>query len=711
MTSNKKVIISLSIIGLLLVSLAISYAYFSAKITNNESESTVVATAAYLELTFIDGSPEINASNILPGWSASKTFSVQNTGENTAYYVLKITDINNPFVYGGISYKIESSDGGANVDLDTLPLADMPVSGPIEIPVNTTHNYTITTYYNELEESQMQDLGKSFSYTVSIEAVYKKEIQYIEDLVDLSNEVNNGDKYEHTWFVLTRDLDFNSDESYKNANNTTTYGDYNGNGTVESIKTELTTGRGFIPIGTTTSNIFYGSFDGYNHRLDNIYIKNNQSSIAQLGLFGVVTNMTISNFSISGEIQSETVANIGGIIGASYISSGTVINNCHNDVNIESKSNKQYVGGLTGGGSSNSKIVIRKSSNNGIIKGSNATGGLIGYNNGILIIENSYNTGNIENSIGPYAGGILGRSNATTNITNIYNSYNSGTIKTSFASTSAIGGIIGCAIGNGSIKNNYNEGEIISSVNTTDDYDFAMGGIIGQIYEGTYEIGNCYNTANVTGNNRVGGIIGSISHVTLKASNNYNTGSIKSTMKNSSYETSVGGFMGYQFDTTNSYILNFYNTGTISSKLHAGGVIGKHRYGTATILNSYNIGNTTGNTHAGGLIGFMNKSSTKLYVNNFYSVGVSNNYNLFYKSDNGTSSLTNSYCLNTKAPSNISNVGTSLSSEYIASPEFVNLLNQNKRNINLSSIDASLASYELSDWKYDAEKGYPVLDN
>ena len=171
MTSNKKVIISLSIIGLLLVSLAISYAYFSAKITNNESESTVVGTAAYLELTFIDGSPEINGSNIIPGWSASKTFKVQNTGEKIAYYKLRILNISNPFVDGGLSYQITSNNGGENISKRLVLASTRDISLPIEIGVGEEHNYTITTYYNNLDIDQSSDLGESFSYTIGIESV------------------------------------------------------------------------------------------------------------------------------------------------------------------------------------------------------------------------------------------------------------------------------------------------------------------------------------------------------------------------------------------------------------------------------------------------------------------------------------------------------------------------------------------------------------
>ena len=171
MSNNKKIIISLSIIGLLLISIAISYAYFNAKILNNEKESTIVGTAAKLELTFIDGSPEINASDIIPGWNASKTFKVQNTGDKTAFYKLKIKDISNPLVDGGLSYQITSNDGGENISKRLVLSSTRDISLPIEIGVGEEHNYTITTYYNNIDGDQSSDLGKSFSFTIGIESV------------------------------------------------------------------------------------------------------------------------------------------------------------------------------------------------------------------------------------------------------------------------------------------------------------------------------------------------------------------------------------------------------------------------------------------------------------------------------------------------------------------------------------------------------------
>ena len=153
----------------ILVGLGISYSHFVTNITGLESASTLSGFATSLELRYIDGSGTISGENILPGWSASKTFSVQNTGRKEAYYKLYITNINNRFtIPESISYQINSTD----VDIDTgkqvLPLTSGSVSRNIKINSNTTHNFTITVYYNNLEVDQIDDLGASFSFEVTI---------------------------------------------------------------------------------------------------------------------------------------------------------------------------------------------------------------------------------------------------------------------------------------------------------------------------------------------------------------------------------------------------------------------------------------------------------------------------------------------------------------------------------------------------------------
>ena len=168
---KQKITLTALSIGMFILSLAVSYAFFSAKIFGNESTSTIVGTAAYLELTFTDGNNTINGTNLIPGWSQSKTFSVENTGDATAYYKLKITNITNPLVTGGLWYQITSNDGGESIPKRQVLTKTRDISLPIEIGVDVTHNYTVTTYYDNIDADQSADKGKSFSYKISIESV------------------------------------------------------------------------------------------------------------------------------------------------------------------------------------------------------------------------------------------------------------------------------------------------------------------------------------------------------------------------------------------------------------------------------------------------------------------------------------------------------------------------------------------------------------
>ncbi len=717
MSKRNKILVSISIIVLFIVSLLVSYAFFSARIYGNESTSTIVGTAAYLELTFSDGNKQINASNIVPGWSDSKTFSVENTGEETAYYIIKITDITNPFVYGGINYKIDKGNTSV-VAKETLPLDTIPVTSVIEIPVNTTHEYTITTYYDSIEESQKADLGKSFSYSVTIEAVYKKEISYIEDLVDLSNEVNNGNTYAHTWFLQTKDLDFNNASSYRNANDTITYGDYNGDGTVESIKTELTTGSGFKPIGTDT-NKFQGSYDGQNYMLNNLFENNVVNQSQRLGLFGYIVNSTICNLTVSGNITNTNIArDAGGIIGGASVST---LFNLTNNVNVSSSFSSKSIGGIIG---SVGNAYIKNVVNNGDINNGNNTGGIAGLIWDKLNIENSHNDGAITNNLGRHAGGLLGRDNNNTDSSKIYNSYNTGDVDNTRTDTVAtyVGGLAGLIQGETIIKNSYNTGNVTrtatSSGTSTKTY-LHVGGIGGLFDKGVIE--NCHNTGTITGGNRTGGIIGRKNSTAnnLLINKCYNTGSISTDYINQ-YTTTLGGIIGYAEVNRNGspYILNSYNSGNISGTvyLYAGGIIGNSTMITY-IINSYNIGNISGN-YAGGIIA--NNQNTA-YINNIYNIGTiagsSKSKGLFTDSSETTDATTvfNAYYLNNITGTNINGVGTSKTSAEIASTDFVNELNQNKRAIDLSTIyDGALSDYadfELSDWKYDSVLGYPILDN
>ena len=462
----------------------------------------------------------------------------------------------------------------------------------------------------------------------TIEGYEDLKINYIEDLVKFSLNAKDGNKYQGKLVTLERTLDFNDDKSYKNPNDTS-FGDYNGDGTIEGIKAELTntTGIGFFPIKD-----FYGIFNGKSNEIKNIYINN--TSLTYVGLFqkvyGNVSNLGITGTIIGsyykGGITGENEGIItncynfinelgGGIVGG--YNEGT-ITNCYNLGNDLSGGVAKYNRGtITNcynlGNVSNAGIVaynigtITNCYNNGAISGYYHIGGIAADNCSSGKIINCYNIGPISAKVS--AGGIVGNNEAT-----ITNCYNEGTIAT-LESNSQIGGIAGNNIG--VITNSYNAKEIITSFE-----DVKIGGIAGYNYDGGI-IEKCYNTGAISGNTSVGGIIGENA---ATITNCYNTGAITSTEnylqaggitainygtvercynKGSIVATKyTGGIAGINYEGT---IINSYNEGTVTTELlgtavyhnYAGGITGKN---AATITNCYNKNSVTTELYAGGLI-------------------------------------------------------------------------------------------------------------
>ena len=595
---------------------------------------------------------------------------------------------------------------------------DMPITGVIEMPKEGTHNYTITTYYNTLDENQTKDANKTFSYKVSIEGVYKKEINYIEDLVDLSNEVNGGYGYQKTWFVQTRNLDFNDSTTYKDATNTTTYGDYNEDGTIEDIKTELTTGSGFYPIGDTQVHKFSGSYDGQKYRIDHLFINNTKSKDRE-GLFGWNYGPILSNLTISGSVTSNGDGSIGGITGGK---DNGILYNLINEVNVTKTNSTVDVGGITG---IVANAYIKNCTNIGTIQGAAQAGGIMGRNYSTVIIENSYNEGEVINNVGTYAAGFVGVDRNSSSITKIYNSHNSGVVSStnSDGTNTKTGGLVGLISGQLIIEKSYNSGNI-SRINISNgsNRNISVGGIIGQIFEANNGavIKNVYNTGIVSGGNRTGGIVG-YSYGNTIIDKTYNTGNVTSNFTDSNYIPSIGGITGYAWSNNANYklyILNSYNTGTIShtGNGNASGITGVNDLpGGLTLINSYNTGLIEGISSASGIGGVRQGSNS--YIYNVYNKGTinsdTNKYGILYNAETGSGVLTNAYYLEGITGSNVSGqTGISKTSSEIAGREFVSTLNNNKNAIDLTTeYDGVLADYELSDWKFDSTLGYPVLDN
>ncbi len=277
-----------------------------------------------------------------------------------------------------------------------------------------------------------------------------KEIIKVEDLADnmeiwnktdmekFRDKVNNGATFEGKKVSVMADIDLEGSENNQ-----------------------------FTPI-----NSFSGTFEGNNHKINNLYIDSNL--YANLGLFCT----TESSASIQNTILEDVYINsnysttneyvcTGGIVGLSEgkisncgINSGT-ISSTNNSV---SNGNWYYVsiGGIAGVSS-----VISNCYNKANISGTRQklvfnsvyAGGIVGSSDGGIRISNCYNTGTISGNGGHIAvGGIIGQHSGSSEL---HNSYNIGIVNGSGSSEAFVAGIIG-RVGNKSSAYNNN---IVNSYN------------------------------------------------------------------------------------------------------------------------------------------------------------------------------------------------------------------------------------------------------
>ena len=324
-------------------------------------------------------------------------------------------------------------------------------------------------------------------------------INSIEDLVVFASNVREGNTYEGQTVKLGLSLDFNSNKSYVDPLRTD-YGKYGYDG---ELKTLLTTGDGFRPIGvsnnTEQSNYsFKGIFDGSENIIYNLYIdvsKEDNTNDLRVGFFGnnygIVKKLGMSNCNISMNFTSNSIntAMAGGICGVNYNNiescfvTGNFIGNAFGTAKI-------YIGGISG--SNNNATISSNYSNAKINIAGNSmilSGGISSNNFGTSHIEKCYSSseimsvGNQDEAI-QRIGGIVG-----SNTGNISYCYNIGNLSTQGIGKSHLGGIIGYSEGN--INNSYNNGSITSNVETLqNDY---LGEIVG-LASSTSSVENCgYN--------------------------------------------------------------------------------------------------------------------------------------------------------------------------------------------------------------------------
>lgn len=230
---------------------------------------------------------------------------------------------------------------------------------------------------------------------------------------------------------------------------------------------DITLTREWEPIGKSNKP-FSGVFDGQNHTISNLCIRNyNQDRV---GLFGCIDGATIRNVVVYGNISTGK-KKVGGICG--LIQNNSKIENCHFIGQIRvNASGDAYVGGVVG------EIL-----NGGTVDKCSSTGLIYGKTNEAKCI-----------------GGVVGRcgteNNDTTNLS-YPQSYITNCINLSDVyGFSSVGGIIAYASYRTTVENCLNCGNINGFTPPTANSNKYFGGIIGGYYAGMQAY-NCLSAGNV----------------------------------------------------------------------------------------------------------------------------------------------------------------------------------------------------------------------
>ena len=175
MKDDKKYIYVVAVLLLVVVALGISYAWFSAIITGNDTAKNNKVVTGNLELTYTDTN-EISLDNVIPGDSFTKEVSVKNTGTldakyNLVWQSLTNTITNDELVIEATCKRLNSSgtEEGTCESISQKTVSSNTIKKKISIEPNITHEYTIKITFIDTGASQNYNKNKSFSGKLGIE--------------------------------------------------------------------------------------------------------------------------------------------------------------------------------------------------------------------------------------------------------------------------------------------------------------------------------------------------------------------------------------------------------------------------------------------------------------------------------------------------------------------------------------------------------------
>ena len=175
MKDDKKYIYIVAVLLLVVVILGISYAWFSAIITGNDTAKNNKVVTGDLELTYTDTN-EISLDNAIPGDSFTKEVSVKNTGTldakyNLVWQSLTNTITNDELVIEATCKRLNSSgtEEGTCESISQKAVSSNKIKSNIAIEPGITHVYTVKVTFIDTGKPQNYNKNKSFNGKLGIE--------------------------------------------------------------------------------------------------------------------------------------------------------------------------------------------------------------------------------------------------------------------------------------------------------------------------------------------------------------------------------------------------------------------------------------------------------------------------------------------------------------------------------------------------------------
>ena len=158
------------ILVVLVISIGVSYSYFVSKVENKNGKLSI--NSKEINIIFTD-TTEISEESITPGWSTSKSFSVENKSSDVFNYNIVLEDLINTFeTTGYLQYKITSTNGYNMDEYADIPKSkeskDVILAYDIDIEKGVKQEYTIEFIYKNSTEDQSIDMNKELSGVLAI---------------------------------------------------------------------------------------------------------------------------------------------------------------------------------------------------------------------------------------------------------------------------------------------------------------------------------------------------------------------------------------------------------------------------------------------------------------------------------------------------------------------------------------------------------------